>query len=40
MLNVHELKAQDLQCLSPSALAEVAATMLQHIAQQSKLGWM
>ena len=37
MLNVHELKAQDLQCLSPDALAQVAATMLQHIAQQSKL---
>ncbi len=37
MFNVHELKAQDLQRLSPSALAEVATTMLEHIAQQSKL---
>ena len=37
MLNVHELKAQDLQRLSPSALAEVAATLLQHIGEQSKL---
>src|SRR5665647_2806219 len=37
MLNVHELKAQDLQRLSPDALAEVATKLLQHIAQQSKL---
>jgi|GEM_PF-2897624 len=36
MLNVHELKAQDLQRLSPGTLAEVAAQMRQHIAQQSK----
>jgi transposase len=36
MLNVHELKAQDLHGLSPSSLAEVAAQMLQHIGQQSK----
>jgi hypothetical protein len=28
MLNVQELKAQDLQRLSPDALAEVAAKML------------
>jgi hypothetical protein len=37
MLNVHEFKAQDLQCLSPDALAAVATKLLQHIAQQSKL---
>ena len=36
MLNVHELKAQDLRGLSPSSLAEVAAQMLQRIGQQSK----
>lgn len=36
MLNVQELKAQDLQRLSPDALAEVAAKMLQHIIEQSK----
>ena len=37
MLNVHEFKAQDLQNLSPDALAEVAAELLLHIAEQSKL---
>ena len=36
MLNVHELKAQDLRSLSPSSLAEVAAQMLQRIGEQSK----
>ena len=36
MLNVHELKAQDLHGLSPSSLAEVAAQMLQRIGEQSK----
>ncbi|WP_309639229.1 IS66 family transposase, partial [Methylibium sp.] len=36
MLNVHELKAQDLRGLSPSSLAEVAAQMLQRIGEQSK----
>ncbi|MDO8768928.1 MAG: IS66 family transposase [Burkholderiaceae bacterium] len=36
MLNVHELKVQDLQRLSPGALADVAAKMLQHIIEQSK----
>ena len=36
MLNVHELKAQDLHGLSPSSLAEVAAQMLQRISEQSK----
>jgi len=36
MLNVQELKTQDLQRLSPDALAEVAAKMLQHIIEQSK----
>ena len=40
MLNVHELKAQDLHGLSPSSLAEVAAQMLQHIGQQSsRIDW-
>ena len=37
MLNVHEFKAQDLQRLSPDALAEVATKLLQHIAEQGKL---
>ncbi len=37
MLNVHEFKAQDLQRLSPDALAEVATELLLHIAEQSKL---
>lgn len=37
MLNVHELKAQDLQRLSPDALAEVATRLLQHIAEQSQI---
>ena len=36
MLNVHELKAQDLRGLSPSSLAQVAAQMLQRIGEQSK----
>jgi transposase len=36
MLNVHELNAQDLQRLSPGALADVAAKMLYHIIAQSK----
>ena len=36
MLNVHELKAQDLRGLSPGALTEIAEQMLQHIGQQSK----
>ena len=36
MLNVHEFKAQDLQRLSPGALAEVAMRMLEHIAQQGQ----
>ena len=36
MLNVHELKAQDLQRLSPGALAEVAMRMLEHLAQQGQ----
>ncbi len=36
MLNVHELKAQDLRGLSPSSLAEVAAQMLQRIGEQSR----
>ena len=36
MLNVHELKAQDLHGLSPSSLAQVAAQMLQRIGEQSK----
>ena len=36
MLDVHELKAQDLQRLSPGALAEVALKMLEHIAQQGQ----
>ena len=36
MLNVHELKAQDLHGLSPSSLAEVAAQMLTRIGEQSK----
>ena len=36
MLNVHEFKAQDLQRLSPGALAEVAMRMLEHIAQQDQ----
>jgi transposase len=40
MLNVHELKAQDLHGLSPSSLAEVAAQMLRHIGQQSsRIDW-
>ncbi len=37
MLNVHELKAQDLQRLSPDAQTQVVDQLLQHIAQQSKL---
>ena len=36
MLNVHELKAQDLRGLSPSSLAQVAAQMLQRIGEQSR----
>jgi transposase len=36
MLNVHEFKAQDLQRLSFGALADVAAQMLEHIAEQSR----
>ena len=36
MLNVHQLNALDLQRLSPGALADVAAKMLQHIIEQSK----
>ena len=36
MLNVYELKAQDLHGLSPSSLAEVAAQMLHRIGEQSK----
>ena len=36
MLNVQEFKAQDLQRLSPGALAEVAMRMLEHIAQQDQ----
>jgi transposase len=40
MLNVHELKAQDLHGLSPSSLAEIAEQMLQHIGQQSsRIDW-
>jgi hypothetical protein len=35
MLNVHELKAQDLRGLSPGALTEIAEQMLQRIAEQS-----
>ena len=37
MLNVHELKAKDLQRLSPDAQTQVVEQLLQHIAQQSKL---
>jgi hypothetical protein len=37
MINVHELKAQDLQRLSPDAQTQVVEQLLQHIAQQSKL---
>ena len=33
---MHEFKAQDLQRLSPGALAEVALRMLEHIAQQDQ----
>ena len=33
MLEAHEFKAQDLQGLSTSALAEVAAQMLRHIGE-------
>jgi transposase len=36
MLSVHELKAQDLHGLSPTALTAVAQQMLQHIGEQSK----
>jgi transposase len=36
MLDVQALQAQDLKGLSPSALAEVAAKMLAHIAEQSQ----
>jgi transposase len=36
MLNVHELKPQDFVGLSPSAVAELAAKVLQHIGQQSQ----
>ena len=36
MLNVHEFKAQDLHGLSFGALAEMAAQMLEHIAEQGK----
>jgi transposase len=36
MLNVHEFKTQDLQRLSIGALAQVAAQMLEHIAEQSR----
>lgn len=36
MLNVHDLKAQDLRGLSSEALAAAAGQMLQHIAEQSK----
>lgn len=36
MLDVHKLNAQDLQGLSPTALTELAAAMLQHIGQQSQ----
>ena len=36
MLNVHELKAQDLHGLSFGALAQMATEMLAHIAQQSQ----
>ena len=36
MLNVHEFKAQDLHGLSFGALAEMAAQMLEHIAEQGQ----
>ena len=36
MLNLQRLNAQDLQGLSPSSLAEVAAQMLRRIGEQSK----
>ena len=36
MLDMHDFKAQDLQRLSFDALAEVAAQMLEHIAEQSR----
>ena len=36
MLDARQFKAQDLQGLSPGALAEVAAQMLRHIGEQSK----
>ena len=36
MLELHALKAQDLQGLSPAELASVAAQMLAHISEQSK----
>lgn len=36
MLNVHELRPQDFTSLSPSALAGLAARVLEHIGQQSK----
>jgi transposase len=36
MLNVHELKPQDFVGLSPCAVAELAAKVLQHIGQQSQ----
>jgi transposase len=36
MLNMHELRPQDFTSLSPSALAELAARVLEHVGQQSK----
>ena len=37
MLNLQGLNAQELQGLSPSSLAEVAAQMLTRIGEQTKL---
>src|SRR6266850_702394 len=36
MLDVHAIKAKDLQALSPVELAELATQMLAHIGEQSK----
>lgn len=36
MLDVHAIRPQDLKALSPAELAELAAQMLAHIAEQSK----
>ena len=36
MLDVHAIRTKDLQALNPAELAQLAAQMLAHIAEQSK----